>query len=228
MGFLKDLLFPKMCAGCGAIGSFVCLRCRTKLLVLEKQRCFYCKSPSLYGFTHPTCKKQFGVDGVISIYSYNPFLKKLLKTAKYRLAKEALDELLDLSTVPTGLLLYSTNTHFDELSLQPIPLHSSRLRARGFNQGEVICTFLQSLKRSVKVLDILYRYHNTPAQAQMRTRLKRYKNMHSAFRTKKVKIPKEILLIDDVITTGSTIRSATETLKRAGVEKVVAFSLARG
>ena len=228
MNFLKDLLFPKMCAGCGAIGSFVCLRCRTKLLVLEKQRCFYCKSPSLYGFTHPGCKKQFGVDGTISIYIYNPFLKKLLKTAKYRLAKDSLMELLNIATVPAGLLLYSTRSPFLELPLQPVPLHSSRLRTRGFNQGEVLCRFLKSLRPSVQIIDILDRQRSTPAQAQMKTRVKRYLNMSSAFKIKKVKVPKNLLLVDDVITSGSTIRSATETLKRAGVEKVIAFSLARG
>jgi len=234
MKFLKDLLFPKMCAGCGAVGSFVCLRCRSRLLVIEKQRCFYCKAPSLYGFTHPGCKRQFGVDGTISIYIYNPFLKKLLKTAKYRLAKEALDELLNLSTVPIGLLLYSANSPFSELPIQPIPLHSLRLRARGFNQGEVICTFIKTLGSSVQILDILERQHNTPAQAQMKTRAERYLNMSRAFKMKnrpKGDRPlgeKAILLVDDVITSGSTMRSATETLKRSGVEKVFAFSLARG
>lgn len=165
---------------------------------------------------------------MISIYIYNPFLKKLLKTAKYRLAKESLYELLNLSTVPTGLLLYSTNSPFKEMPLQPVPLHSSRLRARGFNQGLVICAFLKSLRVSVHILDILDRQRNTPAQAQMKTKAKRYLNMSSAFRIKKEAIPKELLLVDDVITSGSTIRSATETLKRSGVEKVIAFSLARG
>ncbi len=228
MKFLKDLLFPKTCVGCGAIGSFVCERCRSKLLILEKQRCFHCKSPSLYGFTHPRCKKQFGVDGTISIYVYNPFLKKLLKTAKYRLAKEALYELLNLSTIPMGLLLYSSDSPFKKLLLQAVPLHGSRLRARGFNQGDVICSFLKSLRTSVQTVDILERKRNTPAQAQMKTRALRYTNMSSAFKIKNGIIPKELLLVDDVITSGSTIRSATETLKRAGVGKVIAFSLARG
>jgi len=228
MKFLKDILFPKTCAGCGAIGSFVCVRCRSKLLTLEKQRCFYCKSPSLYGFTHPRCKKQFGVDGTISIYIYNPFLKKLLKTAKYRLAKEALYELLNLSTVPIGLLLYSASSPFKELPLQPVPLHSSRLRIRGFNQGDIICRFFRSLRTSVQTIDVLERKRNTPAQAQMKTRAQRHTNMSSAFKIKNGTVPKELLLVDDVITSGSTIRSATETLKRAGVEKVIAFSLARG
>lgn len=228
MKFLKDLLFPKTCVGCGAIGSFVCVRCGSRLQILEKQLCFYCKSPSLHGFTHPGCKKKYGVDGAISIYRYNPFLKKLLKTAKYRLAKDALYELLNLSILPTGLLLYSTNNPFNELPLQPVPLHSSRLRARGFNQDMVICNFLKSLKPSVRILEILERQRNTPAQAQMETKAKRYSNMLFAFKIKIANLPSELLLVDDVITSGSTVRSATETLKRAGVEKVIAFSLARG
>ena len=70
MKFLKDLLFLRR-VGCGAIGSFVCEG--VEKLYSRKQRCFYCKAPSLYGPTHPGAKK-FGVDGIISIY-YNPFLR---------------------------------------------------------------------------------------------------------------------------------------------------------
>lgn len=228
MQFIKDLLFPKTCVGCGAIGSFICNRCQKLLLILEKQRCFYCKSPSLYGFTHPGCKKKFGVDGAVSIYVYNPFIKKLLKTAKYRLAKEALDELLILSIPATGGLLYSNRSPFKDFSIASIPLHSSRLRARGFNQADVICAFLKSLRPTVKIKEVLLRTRNTPAQAQMKSKLERYKNMLSVFETIKTPISEKLLLVDDVITTGATVRSATEALKRSGVSRVYAFSLARG
>lgn len=228
MQFIKDLLFPRTCVGCGAIGSFICLSCQKKLIFIEKQRCFYCRKPSLYGFTHPLCKKQLGVDAALSLYAYNPFLKKLLKIAKYRLAKEALTELLLLSTAPLGLLLYSRRSLFKNLPLLPIPLHRSRMRSRGFNQAETICQFLQTLHSEVRVVDVLERVLNTAAQAQMKTRLSRYRNMSGVFRVKKEVLPTEVLLVDDVITSGSTIRSATESLKRAGVKHVYALSLGHG
>lgn len=195
---------------------------------IEKQRCFYCRKPSLHGFTHPLCKKELGVDATLSLYVYNPFLKKLLKTAKYRLAKEAFKELLQISTIPLGLLLYSQRSLFRNLPVLPIPLHRSRMRSRGFNQAETICQFLQTLHSEVRVIDVLERCFNTAPQAQMKTRLRRYRNMSGVFRVKRGMLPTEVLLVDDVITTGSTIRSATETLKRAGVTHVYAFSLGHG
>lgn len=228
MRFIKDLLFPRSCVGCGAIGSFICISCQKKLIFIEKQRCFYCRKPSLYGFTHPLCKKRYGVDGSVSLYVYNPFLKMLLKTAKYRLAKEALYELLSLSISPAGLLLYSHRSPFKILPLLPIPLHISRMRSRGFNQAEVVCQFLQTLHQETRIVDVLEKTRNTAAQAQMKSRRSRYLNMSGVFRIKKGVLPTETLLVDDVITTGSTIRSATETLKRAGVRRVFAFSLGHG
>lgn len=228
MHFIKDLLFPKICVGCGAIGSFICFNCQNRLIFSEKQRCFQCREPSLYGFTHPSCRRNFGLDGVVSLYLYNPFLKKLLKTAKYRLAKEALNELLNLTISPTGLLLFSSRSPFKTLPLLPIPLHRSRMSARGFNQSDIICKFMRSLRPEVEIIDLLERVRNTPAQAQLKSKLKRYLNTTSAFKVKKKLLPSEVMLVDDVITTGSTIRSATEVLKRAGVKRVYAFSLGHG
>jgi len=117
---------------------------------------------------------------------------------------------------------------FKTLPLLPIPLHCSRMSARGFNQSDIICKFMRSLRPEVEIIDLLERVRNTPAQAQLKSKLKRYLNTTSAFKVKKKLLPSEVMLVDDVITTGSTIRSATEVLKRAGVKRVYAFSLGHG
>lgn len=225
--FLKDFLFPKRCVGCGAFGSFICHKCRNKLVLLEKQRCFYCRRASLHGLTHPGCRKTNGVDGAISVYVYNPFLKRLIKTVKYRLAREALDELLTLSIQQVGHLLYSSGSPYKTVPLESVPLHKSKMRSRGFNQADLIVRYLQKLHPQTKIIQTLSRDRNTKAQAQLSSKQSRYINMIGAFSVKS-KPPEMLLLVDDVITTGSTIRSAVEALKRAGAQKVYVFSLARG
>ena len=87
MSFL-ELFFPKLCLNCGKLGNYFCPNCQKKLKPLTKDYCFYCQKPSLYGLTHFGCQKKLGLDGKMSIFYYNPVLKKILKNIKYRLVKE--------------------------------------------------------------------------------------------------------------------------------------------
>ena len=144
MSFFIDLLFPRVCLGCGVLGSHVCLACQKKLKKIEKDICFYCKRPSFLGLTHPPCKKRYGVDGLISCFYYNDTLKKILKNIKYRLTRDGLHELFFL--IPQEALdkIARYKKLNPDLSIESIPLHSSRERQRGFNQSQEIAAFISS------------------------------------------------------------------------------------
>src|SRR5574340_1124817 len=86
--FLKDLLFPKFCLGCGYLGAYICPKCRQKLRYVESDTCPYCQRPSFFGLTHTGYQKNHSLDSVVSIFYYNDFLKKIIKNIKYRLATE--------------------------------------------------------------------------------------------------------------------------------------------
>lgn len=124
--------------------------------------------------------------------------------------------------------LSSFKRYSDSFHLQPIPLHKRKLKERGFNQSKIISDFFESYF-NYPVIDCLSRIKNTAAQAQLKQNNLRFLNVKGAFLfTSPDKKVKEILLIDDVVTTGSTVKEATIVLKKNGVAKVFIFALAKG
>lgn len=227
--FLKDILFPKFCLGCGFLGNYVCLQCQNELAYMQKDSCLYCKKVSLYGLTHPICSHQGGVDGIVSIFHYNNLLKKVIKTIKYRAAVDVWKELCQVIH-PSGLTkLYSYKAFQKSFSLQPIPLHPKKIRERGFNQAQFIALFFQDFL-SFPIEDFLLRKKYTLSQAQIAKKQSRHSNIRGAFELashKEVK-GKHIILVDDVVTSGATVKEAALTLKKAGAASVFILTLARG
>lgn len=111
----------------------------------------------------------------------------------------------------------------------PVSLHPTRLKERGFNQSEILTSFISNILGLDKD-DLLIRKKNTPPQAKLKTIKDRFKNLHGAFIAKnKERIKKrKLILVDDVVTSGITVREAVKTLKKAGAESVIVFSLAKG
>jgi len=221
-----DLLFPRRCFGCGYLGSYICPKCIKKLSLIDVQGCFYCKKKGLYGLTHPSCKRNNGIDGQITLFHYNNTLKKIIKGIKYSFIIAANRDLHYLIGRHGGesTLFYKKKPR---LYIQPIPLSPEKEKNRGFNQADLIASSLSVLLEKPK-LSLLGKKKTIP-QAQLGDKRKRQNNIRGAFFAKKsLRFPKEILLVDDVITTGSTIREATKALKQNGVEKVYVFSVAKG
>jgi len=128
-----------------------------------------------------------------------------------------------------GLAFYkklSTKTFF-----QPIPLSEKKLRERGFNQAFLITKFFRRFFK-FPIADFLIRVKETKPQAELKTKKDRYNNLKKAFKIKKEHLETvsgvRVILVDDVITSGSTVREAAKTLKKAGASKVYVFALARG
>lgn len=222
---IKDLLFPKFCFGCGFVGVYICPNCQKNLRSIKEHQCLYCNRNSYLGFTHPGCLRADGVDGFFSLYYYDNLLKKTIKNIKYRGVKEALTELLLL--INLSIVNDFKKTLSNNLIVQPIPLHRQREKERGFNQSELIAReIIKNLNQPIDYY--LSRQKKTLAQAQIKKRDDRYKNMIGAFYVIKSPIGLDFLLVDDVVTTGSTIKEAARELKKAGANKVFAFALAKG
>lgn len=209
------------------MGTYICLDCQKKLNYLKHDNCLYCGKRSSFGLTHESCKKKYGIDGCMSIFYYNDFLKKLIKAIKYRLAEEVFEELC-LVIKPAGLYKLSCLKKINgPFFVQPIPLHDQKLRERGFNQSYLLARFLNSFL-DFKIVDDLIRKKSTSAQAQLGKRRERYLNLRGAFKIKEKHIFKKYILVDDVLTTGITLTQAAEVLKKAGAEAIFALSLAKG
>ncbi len=119
-------------------------------------------------------------------------------------------------------------TFHSSLLLVPVPLHPERLREREFNQSTLLAKELSKGLSIPMMIDNLFRIRNTRAQIGLEVD-ERKRNMKGAFSLKKpLSVEgKTVLLIDDVYTTGSTIKECTRVLKKAGAESVYAVTLAR-
>lgn len=224
--FLIDLFFPKFCLGCGYIGVYLCSSCLEKLKPVEQDVCFYCKKASLFGLTHINCGNKLNVDGMVAIYHYSPILKKIIKNIKYRLARQVWEDFYK-AIAPEfidKLGFYKTLSH--DFVIQPVPLSKIKYNERGFNQAKYISIFFQRFLH-FPIIDLLIRKKETSAQAQIKSKKTRYLNTRGVFTALQCAYS-NVMLIDDVVTSGSTVREAVRILKKAGAKKVYVLVLAKG
>jgi competence protein ComFC len=124
--------------------------------------------------------------------------------------------------------------NFREPILIPIPLSKERFRERTYNQTELICEELIRLDTSPKpnrltlLKSTLIKKIDTPHQAQIHDRSHRLKNVVGSFALKNTDTMngRNIILIDDITTTGATLSEARKVLKKAGAKKIIAFTVA--
>lgn len=198
--WLADHVYPRFCATCRVEGEDVCDRC-LQSLKLDPQ--------------------WLDIDGlrVWSAYDYHASgIGRIVQTWKYQGADHFLARWL--SRIPWPKVVGDV--------IVPIPLHKRKLLERGFNQAEQLANVLApSLAIRVSAQG-LRRIRYTKAQALCDAALRRT-NMTGAFQANpEVVKGKRVVLIDDVVTTGSTLKEAEKALKIAGASEVVAVCLARG
>jgi len=134
---------------------------------------------------------------------------------------------IELAKLMGAMLAHTVATNgLTDFMLVPVPLHSGRLAGRGFNQAELLAQ--QVVERlEMVVRSALARVRPTGSQTKL-TRLERLKNVQEAFRCRGEVADKNILLVDDVMTTGATLEECAVTLKKAGAKRVWAVVVARG
>lgn len=230
MGIL-DFLFPKYCVNCKKLGSYLCADCFTFITFNTQELCLVCGRPSIDGLTHPGCRGKYAIDGAFASIAYKGVVKKLIYQFKYQ------PHLADLQTVLVDLFFEGLiqKEEFDRRYrgslvnsvLVPIPLYKSRFKSRGYNHAEILALGL-SQKLNLPCSNLLERVKNTRSQVGLKKNERR-ENVKDAFSV----VPNilisqylNIFLVDDILTTGSTLLSAANTLKRNGAKKVFGLTLA--
>ena len=228
---IKLVFFPKFCLLCGRWGMYLCDICAKKLDLRDSQLCPECSRKHHFGLTHQLCKKKYSLDGHISLFLYSRAMRKLIMTFKFRLASEVI--LDTFSQIQKQNLDYITADYLELCKpdlIIPVPLHKNRQRERGFNQADLISQLFTKTFPTQICNDIVARIKDTPHQSKTRNKKERQEHISGAFAVRKPEDiqNKTILIIDDVWTTGSTIKEITKVLKQAGSGSVYAWTLAHG
>lgn len=234
MNLILDFLFPKRCIGCGKFDTYFCKECVSNIKQGDLV-CPRCERLAIGGQTHPICRRKYGLDGLWSLGIYEGPLRKAIQKLKYEpsLVRDYAPVLMDI------FIEYWARYQpfiFDAIKKDrgegwvviPVPLHWFRENKRGFNQAKLIGQIL-SKKLCLAYSEALKRIRYTKSQVKLRGK-QRKKNISGAFEISPnyTLYPKPCtLLIDDVWTTGSTLRECCYILKRNGAKKVWAITLAR-
>ncbi len=238
ISFALNTVFPIKCVGCGAFSSqnrhdYLCKSCLRTIPVKTDFQCIGCNKNSSLGKTCLECKNNFAVDQLFTVSDYkNRLVEKAIKTLKYRMVSEIADSLEPIFKKYLAGLAKDKKIDIlaDNPLLIPVPLHYRRLNLRGFNQAEVIAQKISEILLCKLKPNILSRKVFSKPQAYIEDREQRLKNIKNIF---KLNFPSEvknrnIILIDDICTTGATLNEAAKVLKEGGAKKVVGFVIARG
>ncbi len=224
-----NFFFPKFCVGCRKVGTYFCEKCIHSIAQSELV-CPGCERLSIGGAVHPFCTRTYGLDGLWSLGIYQGSLKKAIQKLKYRFVSDIADSLINLTIrywVDFHPIFLKQLQNGEQWVIVSVPLHQKRQRWRGFNQAALLA-YLFAQKLDLPYQDVLIRKRNTHQQVGLEAS-KRRSNIKNAFllKPKSSIVNRNVLLIDDVWTTGSTLKECCYVLKRGGAKKVWAITLAR-
>jgi len=227
-----DLLFPKICLGCQKKGYYFCPSCISKIKLIEKQICPVCQKYSPFGQTHRFCQTKWSIDGLFSVFSYQGIIREAIHQLKFKYVTDLTEELFNI--IVTSL---DKSDHFDLMKqyiqvkkpvLISVPLYWYKKNYRGFNQVEIFGEKLAKFWGLEFRRDVLVRSKFTQPQFGLGKKVRK-KNIENAFSVlSNIHSPLfNLLLIDDIWTTGATLKTCGSLLKKAGVKKVWGLTLAR-
>ncbi len=219
---LLDALFPPRCAGCNRPGTLWCATCQASVVYPGPAVCQKCGRPQSYGGLCQVCQRTpLQIDGVRSAALFEGPLREAIHHFKYH-HQTAL-------ACPLGRLLEACwmEQPLPADVLVPVPLHSARLRERGYNQSALLARRLAVTLSLPVVEDCLVRIRATASQMTLGA-AERRTNVEGAFACRDGRLAgRRVLLIDDVCTTGSTLEACSVALSQAGAVSVWAMTLAR-
>ena len=209
---LSLFIFGRHCAGCGREGEDICRVCLSHL---------------------PVSLRTYDIKDTIACFDYQlPIVKRAVRNLKYS-GKHALARVL-------GKLLYERMLeeygdlklykNFIDPLIVPIPISAKRRRERGYNQSALLARAIVACdtEKLFSYANILEKVRETPHQADIANRKKRLKNVNNSFALKASADirGRNIIVIDDVSTTGATIAEARRVLLAHGARMVIGFTLA--
>ncbi len=252
--FFLDLIFPIECLGCGREGYWFCGDCFKEVKFKPKQYCLHCKKENDFGQFCPSCQIIYDLNGVLIAAFYDELIiGRAIRSLKYHFIDGIADDLSKLmisfvdrllekgKVLKSGLAsgvdwrsfkraenLPQAILNFNDNLVVPVPLSKKRLRWRGFNQAELLAQRVAGKYGLALDNNSLVRIKHKKPQAKL-DEIHRLENIKNCFEWQGSKINKKnIILIDDVVTTGSTLNECAKVLKASGAGEVWGLVVAKG
>ncbi len=222
-----DIILPRSCVGCGKEGKYICEKCDL----------FLSEAPTLFSvgdLKRHVCNQvthNVLLEELVSAWEYDGLMKEIIFKIKYDGMFDAINELVEkaLKQKPSSGYMCNLVTHIlEETVITFVPMFEKKERDRGFNQAEIMARKVGEMT-GVKVISLLEKIKDTPSQTEL-DKTERIANVKNSFRGRACNLVTRIdnvLLVDDVWTSGATMRECARVLKRSGVKKVFGFTLAR-
>lgn len=222
INFIKDIISPKYCYSCKKEWHFLCLDCLQKLNK-HKPFCYQCKLISDKFEIHKKCNKFVYYDKIIVNFHYREnVIKKLIKDAKFYSRQEIFNDFWQ--SLSTMFLENEVIDYREDCLIISSPMYFLRELKRWYNQSEYLAKIV-SEKTLIKAYFNIVKKTRTTKQQSKLSKNERENNLKDSFTINKKYLNlikwKNIVIVDDVISTGSTINEIAKVLKQNWVKKVI-------
>jgi len=228
--FIIDLIFPKQCLLCGLENTYLCRQCFKQIKINSKFYCVFCQQNNEFGQVCQPCQADAKLKAVWVAADYNDkIIQDLVHNLKYKYIEDIADSLgkILIKFIETNNIFTEFELSSDNVIFVPVPLHKKRYLQRGYNQSQLIAEIISKFY-NIPVQVILQRIVNTTSQVNLK-RKARQENVKNAFQLivdQPKDLNKKIILIDDVITTGSTLNECARVLVANGYEQIFGLVIA--
>ena len=191
------MLFRQRCEACGGIGRVLCVKCRAQLFAMVQPEC----------------------DAAVVAVAYEGIARRLILNLKYRNRRQVVVVLAELLAQRVLQSVPNIATVCDVVTWAPTS--TARVRRRGLDQAELLA------RRLARVLDVPCRQLLIKTSTNVQTGASREERLRgSVFSARKLGVNSHVIVVDDVVTTGTTLRCAADALRKAGARQVTCAAVA--
>lgn len=215
-------LAPPDCLACGIEGSALCQSCFTSGILIFGERCWHCNTMSPDSKTCIKCRRLGPLNRVWITTNYEGLAQDLIRKYKFGHQRAAVDSIVRIMAAT----FLNRNKDQPDYLVVPVPTATGRIRERGFGHSELMAKKLAA-GLGMEYSQALRRLGQTRQLGSLRAdRLTQLADSFAAKYPRGVR-GRNILLIDDVVTTGGSLISAAQALKLAGASRIDALVFAK-